>query len=84
MSQEAFYQTVQMEQEWREHQMKTWLEQYIQETADVEICPYCMNDRGDKMACCGEVHFVRFCDLEMSEQMEIAKQEWEMAHKEMK
>lgn len=84
MSQEQFYQTVQMEQEWREQQMKTWLEQYIDEEANTEYCPYCMNPRGGKRVCCGEVHFMPFKDLEFQEQMDIAHQEWEMAHKEMK
>jgi sulfur relay (sulfurtransferase) complex TusBCD TusD component (DsrE family) len=63
---------------------KTWIEQYLEETADVEICPYCMNDRGGKMSCCGEVHFMKFSELHISEQLEIAKQEWEMAHKDQK
>jgi len=24
----------------------------------IEVCPYCGEDRGDKISCCGEVHFV--------------------------
>ena len=74
MSQEQFYQTVQLQEEYI---MKSWVEQYIDEQADVEYCPYCMHERNDKMACCGEVHFIKFADLELHEQMEIAHQEWE-------
>lgn len=77
MSQEQFYQTVQMEQEYK---MKSWVEQYIDEQADVEYCPYCMNERMNKRSCCGEVHFIKFSEMELHEQMEIAHQEWEMAH----
>ena len=80
MSQEQFYQTVQMEQEWKEHTMKSWVEQYLDEQADVEYCPYCMNERGNKMSCCHEVHFIKFSELELHEQMEIAHQEWEAHH----
>lgn len=62
--------------------MKTWIEQYIDEEANVEYCPYCMNPRGNKHVCCGEVHFIKFSELEFKEQMDIAHQEWEMAFKE--
>ena len=77
MSQEQFYQTVQMQQE---YEMKRWLEEYIDEEANVEYCPYCMNPRGGKRVCCGEVHFMPFKDFDLQEQMDIAHQEWEMAH----
>ena len=60
--------------------MKSWVEQYIDEQADVEYCPYCMNERMNKRFCCGEVHFIKFSEMELHEQMEIAHQEWEMAH----
>ena len=55
MSQEQFYQTVQMQQE---YEMKSWVEQYLDEEANVEYCPYCMSPRGGKRSCCGEVHFM--------------------------
>ena len=77
MSQEQFYQTVQLQQEYI---MKSWVEQYLDEQADVEYCPYCMNERGNKFACCGEVHFIKFSEMELHEQMEIAHQEWEAHH----
>ena len=81
MSQEQFYQTVQMQQEYI---VKSWVEQYLDEQADVEYCPYCMNERMNKQHCCGEVHFIKFSDMELHEQMEIAHQEWEMAFGEKK
>ena len=64
--------------------MKTWVEQFLEEEASREYCPYCMNPRDGKRVCCGEVHFCRFDELEMEDQLEIAKQEWEMAFKETK
>ena len=64
--------------------MKSWVEQYLDEEANTEYCPYCMNPRGGKQSCCGEVHFLKFSELELHEQMEIAHQEWQMAHGEMK
>lgn len=76
MSQEQFYQTVQLQQEYI---MKSWVEQYLDEQAEVEYCPYCMNERGEKMSCCHEVHFIKFKDLEFKEQMDIAHEEWELA-----
>lgn len=77
MSQEQFYQTVQMEEEWK---MKSWLEEYIEEEKNTEYCPYCMTPRGEKQHCCGEVHFIAFSDLDVKEQMDIAYQEWEAMH----
>jgi hypothetical protein len=57
--------------------MKSWLQQFIEEQASVEYCPYCMDLRNDKQSCCGEVHFIEFRDLDEETQREIAKEEWD-------
>lgn len=81
MSQEQFYQTVQLQEE---YEMKTWLEQYIEHTADELVCTYCHEVRGDALACCDERSWSFFRDLPVEEQNAIAKKEWERNHKEMK
>ena len=30
----------------------------MDELQQVEVCPYCGSERGEKLSCCGEVHFV--------------------------
>ena len=62
--------------------MKSWINQYLDEQADVEYCPYCLHERMGKHSCCSENHFIQFKDLEFKEQMDIAHQEWECNHKE--
>lgn len=57
--------------------MKTWLQEFIEEQASVEYCPYCMDLRNNKRSCCGEVHFIEFRDLDEETQRQIAQEEWE-------
>jgi len=35
----------------------------MQTDNDIEVCPYCYHERGNKQVCCGEVHFVNESDL---------------------
>lgn len=30
---------------------------FYEEANKVTVCPYCMDEQGDKLSCCGEVHF---------------------------
>lgn len=60
--------------------MKSWLEEFIEEQAHVEYCPYCMDERGSKRSCCSEVHFIEFRDLDDESQRQIAMDEWEAQH----
>lgn len=62
--------------------MKSWLNQFLDEEANVEYCPYCLHARNNKRSCCHEVHFILFSDLDIKDQMDIAHQEWEVNHKE--
>lgn len=77
MSQEQFYQTVQMEQEYR---MKTWLEQFIEENADQLVCTYCHEIKGDALGCCDDKSWAFFRDLTLKEQMDVAHKEWNVHH----
>ena len=38
------------------------LEEY--EDEDVEVCPYCGHERGNKFQCCGEVHWTKRSEME--------------------
>lgn len=78
MSQEQFYQTVQLQQE---YEMKKWLEQYLDETADQLVCTYCHDVKGDALACCDDKSWMFFRDLTLKEQMDIAHKEWERMSK---
>ncbi len=57
--------------------MKSWLREFIKDQASVEYCPYCMNERENKRSCCGEVHFIAFCDFDKETQHQIAMDKWE-------
>lgn len=76
MSQEEFYQTVQLQEE---YEMKKWLEQYLDETADELVCTYCNEVKGDALACCDEKSWMFFRDLDIKTQMDIAHREWDRA-----
>lgn len=60
--------------------MKSWLEEFIEEQGSVQYCPYCMEERGSKRVCCGEVHFIEFRDLDDETQRQVACDEWEAQH----
>jgi hypothetical protein len=61
--------------------MKSWLEQFIEEQASVQYCPYCLEERNNKRVCCSEIHFLEFRDLDDDTQRQIAMDEWEANHK---
>jgi hypothetical protein len=42
---------------------------------EVELCPYCMEEREGKLFCCQKNHFVPFSDLDTDSQLEIIKEE---------
>lgn len=79
MSQEQFYQTVQMQQEYEAHQMKKWLEQYIDETADQLVCTHCYQFKGEAQSCCDDKDWMFFRDLPLKDQMDQAAREWDRA-----
>lgn len=62
--------------------MKSWLNQFLDEEANIEYCPYCFHPRNSKRSCCGENHFMLFSELDIKDQMDIAHQEWEIHYKE--
>ena len=76
MSQEQFYQTVQMQEEY----MKDFLIQAKEDLHGVLFCPYCMEPRGDKRSCCGEVHFLEFQDFDDETQTQIVQDEYDSAN----
>jgi hypothetical protein len=57
--------------------MKNWLQQFIEEQAFVEYCPYCLELRNNKRSCCEEVHFLEFKDFDDDTQRQIAQEEWD-------
>lgn len=76
MSQEQFYQTVQMQQE---YEMKRWLEEYIDNTADQLVCSHCFQLKGDAQSCCDDKDWMFFRDLPLVDQMNQAAREWDRA-----
>ena len=55
--------------------MKGLIAHYMELMGQVEFCPYCMEEKGDKTSCCQENHFVPFSDLDTDSQLEIIKEE---------
>lgn len=43
----------------RERELNAWLERHFNapEVEKVERCAYCGEDKGEKISCCGEIHF---------------------------
>jgi hypothetical protein len=76
MSQEQFYQTVQMQEEY----MKDFLIQAKEDLHGVQYCPYCMEPRNDKRSCCGEVHFLEFQEFDDETQTQIVQDEYDSAN----
>jgi hypothetical protein len=58
-----------------ENVMKGLIAHYMELMGQVEFCPYCMEEKGDKTSCCQENHFVPFSDLDTDSQLEIIKEE---------
>lgn len=59
--------------------MKTFFQEYLDENATVQYCPYCLNLRGEKMSCCGEVHFIELQEMSTDEQLDIIQSEYKFA-----
>ena len=76
MSQEQFYQTVQMQEEY----MKDFLIQAKEDLHGVLFCPYCMEPKGNKLSCCEEVHFIEFQDFDDDTQTQIVQDEYDLAY----
>jgi len=57
--------------------MKNFIQEFKEEHANIEYCCYCIEERGNKMSCCSENHFVPFSDLDDSTQMEIINEEYD-------
>ena len=76
MSQEQFYQTVQMEEEYMS-KMKEFTQQMREEfmASDEQYCCYCGEAKHGKHVCCGENHFVPFSDLYEDMQDAIIQEE---------
>jgi sarcosine oxidase delta subunit len=36
----------------------------VEDVEDVEVCPYCGHERGNKFQCCGEVHWIKRSEME--------------------
>jgi hypothetical protein len=61
---------------------KTYREQLFVELSKTNplVCYYCGSVKGNSLSCCGEVHFVKFRDLEAGGQQDAVQhqvQEWE-------
>jgi hypothetical protein len=76
MSQEQFYQTVQMQEEY----MKTFLEEAKENLIGVFYCPYCMEPKGHKLSCCKETHFLEFQDFDDATQTKIVQEEYDLIY----
>jgi hypothetical protein len=61
--------------------MKNFIEEYKEENAAVQYCPYCMELRRNQLSCCGAFgHWIAFKDLDDNTQMEIIKEEYDSAY----
>jgi hypothetical protein len=62
-----------------ENHMKQFIEQYKEENATIEYCPYCITLRMDAISCCDENHWIEFKDFDDATQNEIISDEWDKA-----
>jgi len=60
--------------------VKSYIEEFREQEANIEYCPYCTERRDNKHSCCQENHFVPFSDLDDQTQMEIIKEEYDNAY----
>lgn len=59
------------------NEVKTWIQEFKEEEANVQYCPYCGEPRNDKIGCCSENHWILFSELVEEEQQMIAEAEYE-------
>jgi hypothetical protein len=57
--------------------MKDFLMEAKESLHGVQYCPYCMEPRGNKRVCCGEVHFLEFQDFDDNTQTQIIQDEYD-------
>lgn len=59
--------------------MKRWIEEYIDESADLLVCRNCLQFKGEAQSCCDDKDWMFFSDLSLADQMNQAKHEWDRA-----
>ncbi len=57
--------------------MKNFIQQYKEDMAEVEFCPYCLEAKGEKHSCCQENHFIPFADFDDDTQLEMIAAEYD-------
>lgn len=62
-----------------EERVKNYIEEYREQEANVQYCPYCIEPRFSKLTCCGEAHWITFSDLDDDTQMQIIMEEYDKA-----
>lgn len=60
--------------------LKSYIQEYIEQNGHIRYCCYCLEPADGKIGCCQENHFIPFQDLELEEQIEIIKEEYENAY----
>ena len=61
--------------------VNNYIIEYKEEYAYTKYCPYCVQPKGQKFVCCGEMDWVDFKDLDDNTQLEIIKEEYDNAFK---
>jgi hypothetical protein len=61
--------------------VNNYIIEYKEEYAHTKYCPYCVQPKGQKFVCCGEMDWVDFKDLDDNTQLEIIKEEYDNAFK---
>jgi hypothetical protein len=61
--------------------VNNYIIEYKEQYAHEQYCPYCVNPKGKKFVCCGEMDWVDFKDLDDDTQLEIIKEEYDNAFK---
>ena len=59
--------------------MKTYFQEFLDDSSEVEYCDYCLTPRGHKASCCGETHFTEFQYIPDDEQKQIVQREYDKA-----
>jgi hypothetical protein len=59
--------------------VNNYIIEYKEQYAHEQYCPYCVNPKGKKFVCCGEMDWVDFKDLDDNTQLEIIKEEYDNA-----
>jgi hypothetical protein len=60
--------------------LKSYIQEYIEENGYIKYCCYCFQPAGSKIMCCEENDFIPFKDLDLADQIEIIKEEYENAY----